>query len=52
MHPLELARQYAQALPEAEMLVEDEGQVPVAWQGGRLSRILARFVGEVAPADQ
>lgn len=51
MHPLALAERYARALPRAELNVEDEGQVPVAWQGGRLSRILARFVSQVVSAD-
>jgi pimeloyl-ACP methyl ester carboxylesterase len=51
MHPLAVAARYARALPRAELIVEDEGQVPVAWQGGRLSRILARFVSQVASAD-
>lgn len=43
MHPLELARRYAQALPRADLVVEEPHQVPLAWQGGRLSRILAQF---------
>jgi pimeloyl-ACP methyl ester carboxylesterase len=51
MHPLALAERYARALPRAELIVEDEGQVPVAWQGGRLSRILTRFVSQVASPD-
>lgn len=42
-HPLETARAYAEAIPGAELLVEAEGEAPLAWQGGRLSRILAEL---------
>ena len=42
-HPLAIAEQYTGALPDAELLVEDEGSPPLAWQGGRLSRAIARF---------
>jgi 3-oxoadipate enol-lactonase len=44
-HPLELARRYAEALPAADLVVEESGS-PIAWQGGRVSRIIA----EVAAA--
>jgi pimeloyl-ACP methyl ester carboxylesterase len=43
LHPLELARRYAAAIPHSELLEDDEGQVPLAWQGGRLSRRLLEF---------
>lgn len=39
-HPLATARAYAEAIPHARLLVEAEGEAPLAWQGGRLSRIL------------
>lgn len=42
-HPLATAREYAAAIPGASFVVEDEGDRPLAWQGGRLSRELARF---------
>src|ERR1700745_383080 len=38
-HPLELARRYAQALPSARLIVEESGS-PIAWQGGRVSRVI------------
>lgn len=44
-HPLELARRYADAL-SAELLVEDQGRPPVAWQGGRVSRTIAQIASE------
>jgi 3-oxoadipate enol-lactonase len=42
-HPLALARQYAEAIPRARLVVEEEGRSPIAWQGGQLSRLLAEF---------
>jgi 3-oxoadipate enol-lactonase len=42
-HPFEIAATYAEALPEADLVVEPEGRSPLAWQGGRLSRELAAF---------
>ncbi|WP_320672039.1 alpha/beta hydrolase [Patulibacter defluvii] len=40
-HPLAVARQYADAIPGAELLVEEEGQSPIAWRGGQLSEVIA-----------
>ena len=45
-HPLELARAYAEQLPNAQFLVEDEGQSPIAWQGAQLSHAIEAFLGE------
>ena len=42
-HPLAVARAYAQAIPGARLEVEEEGASPIAWQGGRLSRLLLDF---------
>lgn len=42
-HPYAVAAAYAERLPRAELVVEDEGQSPLAWQGGRLSRAIAAF---------
>lgn len=42
-HPYEAAAAYAAALPRAELVSEDEGESPLAWQGGKLSRIFASF---------
>ncbi len=42
-HPLAVGERYAQAIPEAQLLVEDEGpptHSPLAWQGGQLSRAI------------
>ena len=42
-HPFELARAYADALPNAEFVVEREGESPLAWQGAQLSREIEQF---------
>jgi pimeloyl-ACP methyl ester carboxylesterase len=42
-HPYAVAAAYAEALPRGELIVEAEGQSPLAWQGGRLSRAIAAF---------
>jgi pimeloyl-ACP methyl ester carboxylesterase len=43
-HSLELAKAYADHLPNAKFLVEDEGQSPLAWQGAQLSRAIEAFL--------
>ena len=45
-HPLDLARAYAQHLPNAVLLIEDEGESPLAWQGAQLSRAIESFLRE------
>lgn len=45
-HPYEDAAAYARALPRARLLSEGEGESPLAWQGGKLSRALASFYAE------
>jgi pimeloyl-ACP methyl ester carboxylesterase len=42
-HPLALARRYAQEIPGARLVIEEEGRSPIAWQGGQLSRLLLDF---------
>ncbi len=44
LHPIEVARQYAERLPNAELVVEDPGESPLAWQGAKLSRAIAGFL--------
>ena len=43
-HPLQVAQSYAERLPRAELLVEEEGRSPIAWQGAQLSRAIAGFL--------
>jgi hypothetical protein len=39
-----VARQYAERLPRAELLVEEEDETPIAWRGARLSHAIADFL--------
>ena len=45
-HPYEAAAAYAKALPQGRLISEGEGESPLAWQGGKLSRALADFYAE------
>jgi pimeloyl-ACP methyl ester carboxylesterase len=40
-HPLAVGEAFAEAIPGADLVVEDEGSSPLAWQGGQLSRVIA-----------
>jgi pimeloyl-ACP methyl ester carboxylesterase len=51
-HPFAVAEAYAERLPNARLISEDEGSSPLAWQGGRLSREIAAFCGEPDVADR
>jgi pimeloyl-ACP methyl ester carboxylesterase len=42
-HPYAVAEAYAERLPQAELISEKEGESPLAWQGGKLSRAVASF---------
>jgi len=42
-HPLALAQRYGQEIPGARFVLEEQGRSPLAWQGGRLSRLLLDF---------
>lgn len=45
-HPYATAAAYAEALPQARLISEGEGESPLAWQGGKLSRAIADFCSE------
>jgi pimeloyl-ACP methyl ester carboxylesterase len=45
-HPYSVAAAYAERLPDARLVVEDEGSSPLAWQGARLSKAIAGFLAE------
>ena len=47
LHPMAVAREYERLLPNAELVVEDEGKSPLAWQGARLSGVIADFFERV-----
>jgi pimeloyl-ACP methyl ester carboxylesterase len=45
-HPRELAEAYAAAIPGAVLLTDEPGSSPLAWQGSRLSAVIADVVRE------
>ncbi len=45
-HPLALGETYAELLPRGRLVVEEEGKSPLAWQGGRLSKVIAELARE------
>jgi 3-oxoadipate enol-lactonase len=47
MHPLALARDYAERLPDARLAVEDKGESPLAWRGTALSQAIGDFLEDL-----
>jgi pimeloyl-ACP methyl ester carboxylesterase len=47
-HPYAVALDYAERLPDAQLVSESPGESPLAWQGGRLSREIAAFCANLA----
>lgn len=45
-HPIAVAQAYAQTIPGARLEVEERGHSPLAWQGGRLSRVVGELAAE------
>jgi pimeloyl-ACP methyl ester carboxylesterase len=45
-HPHAVARAYAESLPRARLITGKEGESPLAWQGGKLSREIAEFCAQ------
>jgi 3-oxoadipate enol-lactonase len=43
-HPYEVARLYAERIPDAELVSEQPGESPLAWRGTRLSRAILNFL--------
>jgi pimeloyl-ACP methyl ester carboxylesterase len=50
-HPLAIGELYASLIPGARLIVEEEGQSPIAWQGGQLSKVIAAVAAEAAAAS-
>ncbi len=46
-HPLAIGEAWARTLPDAELVVEEPGRSPVAWQGGQLSKVVAGLAERV-----
>ena len=49
-HPYAVGERYADAIPGAELRSEEPGASPLAWQGGRLSAVIAEVAERVAAA--
>src|SRR4051812_25778059 len=47
-HPYAVAERYARAIPGAELVSEEPGQSPLAWQGGQLSRVIGELAARAA----
>lgn len=45
-HPLWVGEAYAELIDGASLVVEQEGESPLAWQGGRLSRVIAELADQ------
>jgi pimeloyl-ACP methyl ester carboxylesterase len=45
-HPLEIGERYAEVIPGARLVVEAEGESPIAWRGGSLSKVIAAVAAE------
>ncbi|MDQ3759219.1 MAG: alpha/beta hydrolase, partial [Actinomycetota bacterium] len=51
-HPWEVAVEWTERIPRARLVSEGEGESPLAWQGGKLSREIAAFCSEEAVAER
>ena len=51
-HPYSVAEAWAQALPQGRLISEERGKSPLAWQGGRLSRVIADFLDQPRVAER
>jgi pimeloyl-ACP methyl ester carboxylesterase len=47
-HPHAIGVRYAEAIPGAELVSEEPGASPLAWQGGQLSKVIAGLAARVA----
>ncbi len=48
-HPLAVARQYADLVPGARLVVEEPGESPLAWRGGALSKAILASLADAEP---
>jgi pimeloyl-ACP methyl ester carboxylesterase len=49
-HPYATGRRYAEALPGAELISEEPGKSPLAWQGAQVSRVISGVAERAAAA--
>ena len=46
-HPYAVGERYAEAIPGAELVSEEPGESPLAWQGSQLSKVIADVAARV-----
>jgi pimeloyl-ACP methyl ester carboxylesterase len=51
-HPYAIAEAWAERLPKGRLVSEEPTKSPLAWQGGRLSRVIADFLEEPGVRDR
>jgi pimeloyl-ACP methyl ester carboxylesterase len=44
-HPYAVGERYAEAIPNARLISEDEGDSPLAWQGAQVSKVIDQVSG-------
>jgi pimeloyl-ACP methyl ester carboxylesterase len=49
-HPYAIGERYAEAIPGAELVTEDEGASPLAWQGAQVSKVISGVAEQAASA--
>jgi pimeloyl-ACP methyl ester carboxylesterase len=49
-HPRAVGEAYATAIPGARLVTDEPGHSPIAWQGSRLSKLIAGLAAEAAQA--
>jgi pimeloyl-ACP methyl ester carboxylesterase len=49
-HPRAVGEAYAAAIPGARLVTDEPGHSPIAWQGSRLSKLIAELAAEAAQA--
>jgi pimeloyl-ACP methyl ester carboxylesterase len=49
-HPYAVGERYADAIPGARLVSEDEGASPLAWQGAQVSRVISELADAAAAA--
>jgi pimeloyl-ACP methyl ester carboxylesterase len=47
-HPQALAEEYAATIPDAVLVLDQPGSSPLAWQGSRISSVIADVAGQAA----
>jgi pimeloyl-ACP methyl ester carboxylesterase len=47
-HPYAIGERYAELIPDARLVSEDPGESPLAWQGARLSQVIAELADGVS----